>query len=212
MRRGLLSVALVSWLATACHAEAQKRSEVSMDARPSNEALAAAVGEPDQKVKSVLGGPILYQFLLDNGHGHQVIAIDGKIWVKSLDGLGRYLHATNMLGQRKVTLHELVGLLKTYGELPAGIKNEDPMPVGAPPPSLSYAADEATLLLYGFEPPPPPPQQPNRPPGGPKIPLPNITGAAPMPWLRATLHVPLDYKLRWEVERYDHSQKRWLPR
>jgi hypothetical protein len=196
----------------ACHAAGKKGSEVTMDARPTNEALAAAVGEPGQKVKQLFGGPILYQFLLANGHGHQVIAIDGRIWVKSLDGLGRYLHATNMLGQKKMTMSELIALVVTYGEMPEAIHNERPSFPQGPPPSLSYGADGATLLLYGFE--PPAAASPvTLPPNAPKMPMaPPVVGIAPDKWLRGTLHVPLDYKLRWEVERFDWGQQRWLPR
>src|SRR6201999_2413848 len=77
MKLALAGVAIVCSLLACAQDRASAKGE-SMETRPSDEALAAAVGAPGKKVKQVGGGPYLYQFVVD-GAGYQVIAIDGKV-------------------------------------------------------------------------------------------------------------------------------------
>ncbi|HEX4458533.1 MAG TPA: hypothetical protein VIA18_11220 [Polyangia bacterium] len=184
-----------------------------METRPSDEALAAAVGAPGKKVKQVGGGPYLYQFVID-GVGYQVIAIDGKVSFKSLPALGRYLQATQLLEKKQLKTKDLMVLLRTYAELPSGIddvSDQRSCPFG-PPPGLTYGADDATLVLYDTEKraesaPPPPGNLP-------RLPMPSgaASGVSAPVWLQAKLHIGHDYAPQWQVERYDASQHRWLPR
>lgn len=208
---GAMGFAILTGL-MACAAEQPSAKGKSMETRPSDEALAAAVGAPGKKVKQVGGGPYLYQFLLD-GQGYQVIAIDGKVWFKSLPAVGRYLQATALLEHKQLKAKDLMSLLRTYAELPSGIdevSDQRSCPFG-PPPGLTYGADDATLVLYDME----RRAEPTFAPGAPRPPMPPgaMGGGASAPvWLQAKLHIGRDYALAWQVERYDNAQQRWLPR
>ena len=209
MKWALAGVLTVSCLA-ACLCERASAKGTSMETRPSDEALAAAVGAPGKKVKQLGGGPYLYQFLLE-GNGYQVIAIDGKVWFKSLPALGRYLQATGMLEHKQLKTKDLMLLLRTYAELPKDIddvSDQRSCPYGAPA-GLTYGAGDATLVLYDME----RRAEPTFPPGALRPPMPTGAGGASAPvWLRATLHIGHDYAPQWQLERYDSGKQRWEAR
>ena len=136
--------------------------------------------------------------------------LDGKVAPKSLASVGRYLKAVGMLDKKQMTLNELLGLLDSYGELPAGFNAMTAMHRRGPTegPALRYHEHGATLTVYADEPLPPSTHAPGAPvppnlPRGPSVPR----------WLRATLQVPADYELSWTVERLaDPAANRWEPR
>lgn len=72
-----------------------------MGIQPSDEDLAAAVGARGKKVKNVRGGPYLFDLEVD-GRARQVLVLDGKVAPKSLDSVGRYLGAIDLLGRKQM--------------------------------------------------------------------------------------------------------------
>jgi hypothetical protein len=188
-----------------------------MATRPSDEALAAAVGAPGKKIKKLSGGPYFWRFECD-GRARELLVLDGQVAPKGLASVGRYLQSVGMLDHKKLTVAELMNVVSVYGELPKDFDFQSadsgrfaygpPPGLAEHPIGLGYGSDRATLILYAIEPQPAPP---TLPPGMPQ-PASQPVGARPPVQLRATLPIGRDYKLQWHVERYNSSTKQWEPR
>jgi hypothetical protein len=189
-----------------------------METRPSDEALAAAVGAPGQQVKKVSGGPYFWRFEC-GGRVREVLVLDGQVAPKAMTSVGRYLQSVGMLDHKTMTRAELMHLLSTYGELP---KDFDYRPgadpsyfMYGPPPGLAehpvgltYGTGGATLVLYAIE----PQAEQAWPAGAPRPPNMRGGGAIAQVNIRAILHIGRDYQLKWLTDRYNESTKQWESR